>query len=146
MEHHAQSTDDALIGGLSYKLKPGASYVTNRRSVSYFVSGGNTCSPNGDKVVKFNLTGDQWLDPGTFRVASQLNNHNGNNANDFPIMVQPLSWNPAVLFRRARPICGGQVVEDIDDFNRLGLMLSDLLPEDDQHDIACEGFCNLRYG
>ena len=25
--HHAQSVDDALIGGLSYKLKPGASYV-----------------------------------------------------------------------------------------------------------------------
>ena len=32
MEHHAQSIDDALIGGLSYKLKPGASYVTNRRT------------------------------------------------------------------------------------------------------------------
>ena len=39
MEHHAQSTDDAPIGGLSCKLKPGASYVTNRRSVSYFASG-----------------------------------------------------------------------------------------------------------
>ena len=36
MEHHAQSIDDALIGGLSYKLKAGASYGTNRRSVSYF--------------------------------------------------------------------------------------------------------------
>ena len=55
-------------------------------------------------------------------------------------MVQPLSWNPAVFFRRARLICGGQVVEDIDDLNRLSLMLTDLLPEDDQHDIACEGF------
>ena len=77
MEHHAQSIDDALTGGLSYKLKPGASYVTNCRSVSYFASGGNTYSPNGVKVMKFNLTGDQWLDPSTFRVAFQLNNHNG---------------------------------------------------------------------
>ena len=66
MEHHAQSIDDALFGGLSYKLKPGASYVTNRRSVSYFASGGNTYSPNGVKVMKFNTTGDQWLDPGSF--------------------------------------------------------------------------------
>ena len=66
MEHHAQSIDDALIGGLSYKLKPGASYVTNRRSVSYFASGGNTYSPNGVKVMKFNPTGGQWLDPSTF--------------------------------------------------------------------------------
>ena len=119
MEHHAQSVDDALIGGLSYKLKAGASYVTNRRSVSYFASGGNTYSPNGVKVMKFNLTGDQWLDPSTFRVAFQLNNHNGNNSANFPIMVTPLSWNPAVFFRRARLICGGQVVEGIDDFNRL---------------------------
>ena len=55
MEHHAQRIDDALIGGLSYKLKAGASYVTNRRSVSYFASGGNTYSPNGVKVMKFNL-------------------------------------------------------------------------------------------
>ena len=54
MEHHAQSVDDALIGGLSYKLKPGTSYVTNRRSVSYFAQGGNHYSPNGVKVMKFN--------------------------------------------------------------------------------------------
>ena len=66
MEHHAQSIDDAPVGGLSYKLKPGASYVTNRRSVSYFASGGNTYSPYGVKVMKFNPTGDQWLDPSTF--------------------------------------------------------------------------------
>ena len=117
MKHHAQSIDDALIGGLSYKLKPGASYVTNRRSVSYFASGGNTYSPNCVKVMKFNLTGDQWLDPSTFRVAFQLKNHNGHTSGSVPvpIKVQPLSWNPAVFFRRARLICGGQVIEDIDD-------------------------------
>ena len=142
MEHHAQSIGDALIGGLSYKLKAGASYVTNRRSVSYFASGGNTYSPNGVKVMKFNFAGDQWLDPSTSRVAFQLNNNNGQ---DFQIMVQPLSWNPAVFFRRARLICGGQVVEDIDGFNRLSIMLTDLLPEDDQHDIACECFGNFDF-
>ena len=145
MEHHAQLIDDALIGGLSYKLKPGASYVTNRRSVSYFASGGNTYSPNGVKVMKFNLTGDQWLDPSTFRVAFQLNNNNGVDANDFQIMVQPLSFNPASFFRRCRLIAGGQIVEDIDDFSRLSLMLTDLLPEDDQHNIACEGFGNFGF-
>ena len=144
MEHHAQSIGDALIGGLSYKLKPGAPYVTNRRSISYFASGGNTYSPNGVKVMKF-ITGDQWLDPGTFRVAFQLINHNGNTGDGFLIMVQPLSWNPAVFFRRARLICGGQVVEDTDDFDRLSLMLADLLPEDDQHDIGCEGFGNFDF-
>ena len=60
-------------------------------------------------------------------------------------MVQPLSWNPAVFFRRARLICGGQVVEDIDDFKSLFLMLTDLMLEDDQHDIVCEGFGNFDF-
>ena len=93
MKQHARSIGDALICGLGTKLKPGASYVTNRRSVSYFASGGNTYSPNGVNVMEFNLTGDQWLDPSTFRVTFQLINNNGNNAG-FQIMVQPLSWNP----------------------------------------------------
>ena len=52
--------------------------------------------------MEFSLTGDQWLDPSTFRVAFQINNHNGNTGGGdqpvFPIMVQPLSWNPAVFY------------------------------------------------
>ena len=36
MESHAQAVEDYLIDGLSFKLAPGASYVTNRRSVSFF--------------------------------------------------------------------------------------------------------------
>ena len=55
MEHHVQSIDDAFIGGLSYKLKAGASYVSDRRSVTFFASGGNQYSPSGVKVFKFNI-------------------------------------------------------------------------------------------
>ena len=58
-------------------------------------------------------------------------------------MVEPLSWNPAVFFRRARLICGGQVVEDIDSFNSLSLMLTALKTEEEQNTIAGEGFCNF---
>ena len=83
MGHHVASTDHALIGGLKYKLQPGASYVINRRSVSYFASGGNSYSPNGVKAMQFNITGDQWLDPNTFRVMFQIDNHNGNNSAGF---------------------------------------------------------------
>ena len=57
----------------------------------------------------------------------------------FPTPVIPLHWNPAVFFRRARLICGGVVVEDIDDFNRLSLMLTSLMSEDEQT-MAIEGF------
>ena len=141
MEHHAQSIEDALIGGLSYKLKPGASYVTNRRSVSFMASGGNQYSSTGVKVMRFNLTADQWLDPSSFRVAFQLNNKTlTTQLTVTRKAVKPLHWNPAILFRRARLIAGGQVIEDIDNFNRLSLMITALKPEDDQLDIANEGF------
>ena len=36
MEAHAQSVEDNLIDSLSFKLRPGASYVTDRRSVMFF--------------------------------------------------------------------------------------------------------------
>ena len=145
MEHHAQSVDDALIGGLSYKLKPGASYVTDRRSVSYFVQGGNQYSPNGVQIMKFVLTGDQWLDPSTFRVMFQLNNTGNIGAAEGTSLksIEPLSWNPAVFFRRARVICGGVVVEDIGNFNRLPLMLTARETEEEQNTIAGERFCNF---
>ena len=57
MEATAQSVEDFLIDGLSFKLRPGASYITNRRSVSYFPQGGNQYSPNGVKVIRLMLTG-----------------------------------------------------------------------------------------
>ena len=58
MEAHAQSVEDNLIDSLSFKLRPGASYVTDRRSVTYFPQGGNSYSPAGVKVIKMMLTGD----------------------------------------------------------------------------------------
>ena len=44
--------------------------------------------------------------------------------------------------------CGGQIVEDIDDFNRLSLMLSALKSDQEQLVIASEGFGSFddRYG
>ena len=44
------------------------------------------------------------------------------------------------VFRRARIIAGGHVIEDIDDFNRLSLMLTSLKHEEEQLMISSEGF------
>ena len=63
MEHHVQSVGGQLIGGLSYKLKAGASYVTDRRSCTFPAPGGNSYSSTGVKVAKFNIVADQWMDP-----------------------------------------------------------------------------------
>ena len=74
MEHHAQSVGDALIGGLSYKLKPGASYVTDRRKCTFFASGGNQYSSSGVKARNFNIVSNQWLDQSSFRIMFTINN------------------------------------------------------------------------
>ena len=137
MEHHAQSIGDSLTGGLSYKLKPGASYVIDRRKCIFYASGGNQYSSSGVKVCKSNIVSDQWLDPSSFCVIFALNILNPAS----PInVIKLLHWNPAVLFRRCRVTCGGVVIEDIDDFNRYSLMMTALRPVDEQKGIAMQGF------
>ena len=72
----ANSIEDHLIEGLSFKLKPGASYVQSRRSVSFFPQGGNSYSSTGVKVIKMSLTGSQveWLDQSTLAIMFTVNN------------------------------------------------------------------------
>ena len=51
----ASSVEDYLIEGLSFKLNPGASYVTERRSVSYFTAGSNIYQSGcGARVIGIN--------------------------------------------------------------------------------------------
>ena len=79
METHIQSVEDVLIDSLSFKLPSSANFISARRSVSFFPSGGNTYSPTGVKILKFMLSGSDWLDPSTVRVNFRLNN--SDNAN-----------------------------------------------------------------
>ena len=75
MEAHANSTDDSLIGSLSFKLRNSAKYVVDRRSVTFHPSGSNVYqTSSGSKVIKIVLTGDQWLVPETVRVMFTLHN------------------------------------------------------------------------
>jgi hypothetical protein len=113
MEATAQSVEDFLIDGLSFKLRPGASYITNRRSVSYFPQGGNQYSPNGVKVIRLMLTGDSWVDPSTIRVMFNLVNNGTVNQKLYPVS------GPWCFFRRLRVLCGGQLLEDIDYYNKV---------------------------
>ena len=77
MEGVANSVDDKLIDGLSFKHKPGASYVTERKSVTFHPQGSNIYSTTGTKLVKILLTGDQWLDPSTLRIMFDVLNTDG---------------------------------------------------------------------
>ena len=71
METISNSIEDSLIDGLSYKLNSTASYITERRSSTFFASGGNVYAPNsGTKVIKLELKGEGWLDPSTLKLCS----------------------------------------------------------------------------
>ena len=115
----ASSVEDYLIEGLSFKLNPGASYVTDRRSVSYFTAGSNIYqSGSGARVIRINLTGEGWLDPSTVRLSYTL----VNNETTATKILRPISG-PWGFFRRARCLVGGAIVDDIDYYNRMHEML-----------------------
>ena len=133
METHIQSVDDTLIESLSFKLPNSANFINDRRSVSFFPSGGNSYSPNGVKVIKFMLTGSDWLDPSSLRIQFRLSNQN---AQDLKL-INPL---PSNFFRRLRILAGGQVIEDIDCYNRVYNMIHMMLPAERRCNDFAEGF------
>ena len=118
LEATTNAIEDHLIDAISFKLPPGASYVTDRRSVSFFPQGSNIYKPQtGTKVIKIALTGTgEWLDPSTLQLQFKLRNEENKG---LYVVGQPHTF-----FRRARLMCGGTVVEDIDQYNRVHEMLS----------------------
>ena len=134
MEGVANSIEDRLIDGLSFKHKPGASYITDRKSVTFHPSGSNSYSAaNGTKLIKIMLTGDQWLDPNTIRIMFDLSN------TDSSKKLRPLGGGHS-FFHRMRILCGGQVIEDIDSYNRVHEMLRILKAQDANINADAEGF------
>ena len=75
MESHAQSVDDVLSASISFKLRPGASYVIGRNSITLHPSGGNDYSSSGIRVMKFNLNSEGWCDPSTLNVFMEIHTH-----------------------------------------------------------------------
>ena len=134
--------EDILIDNLSFKLNKGSSYITDRRSVSFFPTTSNVYKPSsGARVIKFTLNGEDnsWLDPQRIRICFTLNNKDGTNFRK----NRPLS-SPYSFFRRMRIIAGSQVVEDFDSYNRVHHMFSKLMSQGARRDEANEDF-GYRY-
>ena len=108
--------EDIRIDNLRFKLNEGSSYITDRRSVSFFPTTSNVYKPSsGARVIKFTLNGEDnsWLDPQSVRIFFTLNNKDGTNFK----RIRPVS-SPYSFFRRMRIIAGSQVVEDFDSYKR----------------------------
>ena len=136
VEAIANGIEDKLIDGLSFKMNPGASYVIDRRSVTFHPQGSNIYKTReGTKLIRILLTGDNWMDPSTLRVLFQLNNDETVEERN----LRPLSG-PWAFFRRMRILVAGQLVEDIDQYNRIHEMMQFFVAPDSRDNDTAEAF------
>ena len=136
VEAIANGIEDKLIDGLSFKMQPGAGYVVDRRSVTYHPQGSNIYKVGaGTKLIRILLTGDNWLDPSTLRIMLTLNNDDTTADKE----LRPLSG-PWSFFRRMRILAAGQLVEDIDNYNRIHEMMHTLIAKESRDNDSAEAF------
>ena len=136
VEAIANGIEDKLIDGLSFKMNPGASYVIDRRSVTFHPQGSNIYrTSSGTKLIRILLTGDNWLDTSTFRILFDVRS----NATDFAQKLYVLGG-PHCFFRCMHILAAGQLVEDIDNYNRIHEMMSVLTSSDSRNNQAAEAF------
>jgi hypothetical protein len=95
-----------LIEQLSFKLPSTASYAQERRLVSAYPSGASQFAPDGVRVARFVLTGENWLDPSSLRCAFKIRNTSPNQT------LQLVSGSHC-LFDQIRVLIGGVEVERI---------------------------------
>ena len=66
----ANSVEDYLIEGLSFKLQSGASYVMERKNSTFNAQGTQSyVSGTGSRLIRIQIAdGNGWLDPSTVRL------------------------------------------------------------------------------
>ena len=152
MESYIQNGAQSLADSLSFKVQPAGSYVVDRRSVSFFPTGGNEYTPNGVRVIKISLNGDPWLDPSTVKLFYTITNTTNiadpsiENPTEkkkpelYTNRLMPAASGPWIFFRRMRVMCGGQIIEDIDHYNRVHQMVDPMTPDNRRKNTFTEGF------
>ena len=116
MDNIASEASDVMINQLNFGLPETAQYITDRRQVNYFPSGSNVYAPNaGNKNIRFYISGDanQYLDLNSVRLFATLQNTDGTRAK----FLRPLGGLHS-FFNRYRATVGGQMVQDIIEYNR----------------------------
>ena len=132
----ANTAEDLLIDSFQFKIPPGASYVTDRRTISYFTAGSNIYqSGSGTKIIRINLTGDGWLDPSSIRLHYTLVNNNSTTGHMLRTIGGPWSF-----FRRVRCLIGGALIDDIDYYNRVHEMMHICTTNNNRDNDDVEGF------
>ena len=124
MESILSSQEDHLLSSLSYNILPNscASYVTQRRAVTYHPARGNIYNPTtGTRQIRFNLASDQFIDLSSLAVSFDLNMGATG-------IGTPMVDGGHAFFTRLRWVVSGTVVEDVEYFNVASEMFHRLTP------------------
>ena len=116
MDNIVSESQDVMINQLNFGLPETSRYITDCRFVNYFPSGSNVYAPNaGNKKVRFYISGDanQYLDLSSVRLFATLQNTDGTRAK----FLRPLGGFHS-FFQRYRATVGGQMVQNITEYNR----------------------------
>ena len=116
MDNIVAESSDVMVNSLHFGLPETAQYITDRRHVNYFPSGSNVYNPNaGNKNIRFYLSGEDntYLDLSSVRLFANLQNTDPTRSH----FLRPLG-NLSSFFQRYRATVGGQLVQDIIEYNR----------------------------
>ena len=143
MDNIVAESNDTMINSLNFGLPETSQYITDRRFVNYFPSGSNVYAPNaGNKNIRFYLSGDDntYLDLSSIRVFSAVQNTDTARQK----FLRPLGGLHAFM-SRYRATVGGQLVQDIIEYNRHCELYNSFKPKDvrDMDDI--ENCANPRW-
>ena len=134
VEAIANSAEYYLTSGLDFKISPGASYIVDRKSVTWFASGSqNYVSGRGARVVRIQMNSDGWVDPSTVRLNFTLNNTSST------LTLRPIGG-PWSMFSRVRCMYQGAIVDDISAYNRTHEMMSILTSKANRENDDVSGF------
>ena len=116
MDNIISESSDVMINQLNFGLPQTSQYITDRRQVNYFPSGSNVYAPNaGNKNIRFYISGEanQYLDLSSVRLFAYLQNTDCTRLK----FLRPLGGLHS-FFQRYRATVGGQMVQDIVEYNR----------------------------
>ena len=138
MENLTNSAEEVLIDSLSFSLPASGQYITDRRSCTFHTEVSNSYSASaGTKVIRFRLAGDgQWMDPSTFRIMFDVVNTHGTPETN---RLRPIGKAHA-FFRRLRISVRGQIIEDIDNYNRVSELFHILQSKQSRNNDSAEEF------
>jgi hypothetical protein len=124
------------LDSLHFAGKTSASYVTERRSVSFAPQAASNFTPQGVRLMRFNLADQNgWLEGSTLRLVMTIHNAR----NDQPLV--PVTDSPASVFRRVRCISNGSsLIEDIEEYGRVHEMFSLLQSSARRYNDHAEGW------